>query len=230
MDEDLAFEAFEELFGSKPRYYFSVEYGRLKEYNAYVIKVYKTIKFKLSKRWFSVSRIIKKGLFQSLLISLFRKSHRLRPRRTIALDVYNDFIRNLGSVVEKKHFDPVLVESFNRVNKEYFNSSLEMPNLRFGRVSFVKLASYDFHNDTITVSSIFKDAPIVLIDFLMYHELLHKKLKFSGSLMRKFHTKRFKDEERLFKNYDNINKELELFVRRMRRKLSGKWGSKWWKS
>ena len=213
-DSDLAHEAFVDLFDKDSNYHFSVEYGGLKEYNAQVIKVYNTIKFKLSNRWREISPMIKKGLFESLLVKLFKRSMSFKAKRTTSLEVYLNFVKNLELSSKKKFADPNLVESFNRVNKTYFNNSLDQPNLRFGREAFVKLASYNFHNDTVVVSSIFKDAPLELIDLLMYHELLHKKLKFSGVLSRKFHTTKFRNLERQFLNYDEVEKKLTDFVRR----------------
>lgn len=217
MNEELCVKAFRDLFDKEPSYTFKVEYGHLKEYNAYVIKSFKTITFKLSKRWLNISPMIKIGLFQSLLIKLFRRSKKLKARKTTSLEVYNNFVKGLYLSVEKKKFDPILEESFIRVNKTYFNGSMDKPNLRFGRPAFVKLASYNFHNDTVTVSSIFKDAPNELLDLLMYHELLHKKLKFSGSLLKRFHTYRFRSDEKKFKNYEIVDEELEEFVRKKMR-------------
>ncbi len=215
VDEELAKESFEELYGVKPRYRFYVEYGRLKEYNAQIIKYYSNIKFKMSRRWMNVSPMIKKGLFESLFIRLFRRSKYLKPKKTMSLELYNNFIKNLDLSSKVKKLDPKLLESFRRVNDVYFNNSLDCPNLRFGREAYYKLASYNFHNDTVTVSSIFKNAPEELLDLLMYHELLHKKLKFSGTISKRFHTKKFRDLERQFKDYNNAEKRLNIYVRRM---------------
>ena len=213
-DSELAREAFKELFGRDSNYRFYVEYGKLHDYNAQVIKMYSNIKFKMSRRWLNVSPMIKKGLFESLLASLFKHSKVFRAKRTVSLEIYNDFIKNLDLSSESKKKDPLLYESFKRVNKTYFNNSLDMPNLRFGRAAFSKLASYNFHTDTVTVSSIFKDAPQDILDLLMYHELLHKKLKFSGVISKQFHTKKFRELERQFKDYKSVDKKMTNFVRK----------------
>ena len=221
-DSEFAREAFKEIFGKNSNYRFYVEYGRLHDYNAQVVKVYNNIKFKMSNKWLNVSPMIKKGLFESLLASLFKHSKVFRARRTMSLEIYNNFIKNLDLSSEIRSKDPLLFESFKRVNKAYFNNSLDVPNLRFGRAAFSKLASYNFHTDTVTVSSIFKDSPQDILDLLMYHELLHKKLKFSGVISKQFHTRKFRDFERQFKNYDLVDKEMNKFVRKKQVQLSRK--------
>ncbi len=221
-DSELAREAFKDLFGKDSNYRFYVEYGKLHDYNAQVIKMYSNIKFKMSRKWLNVSPMIKKGLFESLLASLFKHSKVFKARRTVSLEIYNNFIKNLDLSSENKKKDPLLFESFRRVNSTYFNNSLDTPNLRFGRAAFSKLASYNFHTDTVTVSSIFKDAPQDILDLLMYHELLHKKLKFSGVISKQFHTKKFRHLEKQFKDYELVEERINRFVRKKQIQFSRK--------
>ncbi len=218
-ESEIANQAFQELYSTSPENHnirFIVEYGRLKFYNSYAILrkegSLRIVTFKLSNRWKYINETIKKGLIQSLLIKLFSKE--LGKRRTTSMDLYDNFIKNLHLSINKNETDKKLEQSFNRINEKYFNNLVEKPNLRFGRASFRKLASYDFHTDRITVSSIFKEADDDLIDFLIYHETLHKIIKFKGQFKRVFHTRRFRRMEKEFENYKITAEKLRKYVRK----------------
>jgi hypothetical protein len=74
---------------------------------------------------------------------------------------------------------------------------MEIPNLEWGSNSKRKLGSYDYHTDTISISTIFLDSEQELLDYLIYHEMLHKKLKFNSKNNRSYHhTKKFKAKEK----------------------------------
>ena len=86
-----------------------------------------------------------------------------------------------------------------------------MVNLAWGGFSTSKLGSYEYGSDTVIISNIFKEHP-KLLDYIMYHELLHKKFKFKNSGNRSYHhTKEFKKKEKEFEDPD-IEKKLELFL------------------
>jgi len=60
-----------------------------------------------------------------------------------------------------------------------------------------------------------------LLDFVMYHEMLHKKHKFSISGVKsRYHTKEFKEDEKKFGDVKLIEKKLTIFLRKHKRKLS----------
>ncbi len=137
------------------------------------------------------------------------------------MDLYNTFIKKLASVTPKTNVDPYLLDSFNRVNEKYFNGFIEMPNLVWGSASTTKLGSYDFKTDTITISSILKNKD-ELIDYVMYHEMLHKKHKFKSNQGRHlFHSTKFKHDEKQFENAQQIEKQLKklCFMQNVRKLL-----------
>ena len=213
-------EAFEELFSEKAEKYnlvFRIEYSSLKEFNAYAtLKLNfnkRIVVFKLSKRWQNINTMIKKGLVQSLMARLLSKKLGLKPKQTTSIEIYNNFLKNMHLSVEKTKTESRLEKSFERVNAKYFNGFAEKPNLRFGRESYKVLANYNLQNDTITVSKIFMEADNEIIDFLMYHELLHKTIKFKGTFKRFYHTKKFNRKEKEFENYEEMNKKLEEYIR-----------------
>jgi predicted metal-dependent hydrolase len=139
---------------------------------------------------------------------------KLPHHATTNMDLYNSFIKNLHKVSERVESDPVLLESFNRVNERYFNALMEAPNLVWGSDSRRRLATYDYHTDTVKVSTFFRNARQEIIDYLVYHELLHKKLKFNNSGSRSIHhSAEFRRLEGEFDNSAQLEKEIASMLR-----------------
>lgn len=201
-------EAFTRLYPKKEFNYNSkVKYSaKFNDYNANVKYTANNLTFNLSKKWKGVSKEIQIGLIQSLLNRMFKTKI-----KTTNIDLYNIFIKRVHYTVEKIHSDPILEDSFNRVNEKYFYGLIEKPNLKFGRNSFSKLGSYEYGSDTIVISNIFRNN-LELLDYIMYHEVLHKKHKFHNKNGRSYHhTKEFKKKEKQFED-QNIEKKLEFFL------------------
>ena len=117
----------------------------------------------------------------------------------------------------------MLEESFKRINEKYFDGLIEKPNLIWGSQSTSKLGSYRYASDTITISTIFKNADIRLLDYIMYHETLHKKHKFESKNGRHYHhTTEFKQKEQEFENSKQLEREINLLAGRKKvRKVFG---------
>ena len=91
------------------------------------------------------------------------------------------------------------------------------PNLQWGNESTSKLGSYEYGSDTITISTIFRNGEQELLDYVMYHEMLHKKFKFQNKNGRSLHHSReFKKMESMFPNRDIMEKEISLLARKHR--------------
>ncbi|MFO7710508.1 MAG: SprT-like domain-containing protein [Candidatus Woesearchaeota archaeon] len=197
------------LFGSEPPYTFEVTYSnRFKPFNARVEKRAKHICFKLSRKWDGIDPDIKKGLYQELLAKLFSVADDTRY-----MELYRIFVHNMHIAADRIESDPYLVESFNRVNERYFSFDIEMPNLLFGKKTKRTLGSYNFHADTLTISSVLKDGPQEFVDYVMYHELLHKWLKFDYTKRKaRHHTSEFKRLEQQFEDYEGVEKRLKRFL------------------
>ncbi len=99
-----------------------------------------------------------------------------------------------------------LAQSFDRVNSEYFNSSMNRPSLAWSKTfTYRKFGHYDKMHDKVVVSMSLdrKDVPEYVVDFIVYHELLHKKLGDHWSNGRRLsHTSEFFRQEKLFRQYD----------------------------
>ncbi|MEM2916251.1 MAG: hypothetical protein QXT19_02755 [Candidatus Woesearchaeota archaeon] len=218
---DLVREAFNAVFPEKP-YAYSAEVrysGKFRGYNANIRlnKLQKRITLNLSSQWKCVSRDIQLGLVQHLLCRLFREK-----RRSTQIDLYNYFIKSVPRTIAKTKSHPLLAESFSRVNERFFSGMIDQPNLVVGN-GITKLGSYDLGTDTVSISSILLGHPH-LLDYVMYHELLHKKHQFQGSgLKRTFHSSAFREAEKSFPNSAALEKELSKLVMHHKRRSFWDW-------
>ena len=208
-------EAFNQLYPDKElRYSVYIKYSRkFRPYNANV-KLYRSnLTFHLSRDWKKISKEIQIGLVQELLVKILKNK-----KQTINMELYNLFMKNVHIAIPKTKTDPILEESFNKVNDSYFNGMIDLPNLRWGDESTNKLGSYEYGSDTITISSIFKNIhKTELLDYVMYHEMLHKKFKFQSKNGRNLHhSPDFKKMESGFENRDLIEKEISNLARKHR--------------
>jgi hypothetical protein len=219
---DLVREAFNRLFPEKPYVYAaSVQYsGKFKGYNARIQlnRMFKRITLKLSRNWDGVSRDIQLGLVQHLLCRLFRVR-----KKTMHMDLYAHFMRAVPRTVQKTASHPVLEESFSRVNRSQFNGLMEQPNLVIGK-GVSKLGHYDLGTDTVSISGILLEHPH-LLDYVMYHELLHKKHQFSGTGTQRhtYHGAQFRKDESAFPRAAQLEKELSRLVSTARRRSFWEW-------
>ncbi len=210
----IADELYSELFPSETsNYIFSLKYsGRLKDFNGMVRKSGNNLTFILSKKWSRVDRQIQKGLMQHLLLKILNKKG-----HTESIDLYNYFIKSLHISTPKTSEDELLTQSCDKVLEQMQLFDVEKPSLAWGSPTFRKLASYNYQSDTITISSLFQNAPQELVDYLMYHELLHKKFKFKETNGRSLHhSAEFKRWERKFPNSEELEKQLSQHVRKKR--------------
>ncbi len=188
---------------------FSISYsGKFKPYNALVRKSGSLLEFSLSSEWCSVSNEIVLGLLESLSSRIMH----IKGRNSVNIDLYNNFVRSIHVAFPKTERDLVLELCFNRVNEEYFNGLVEKPNLVW-HSSLKRLASYDYHTDTVSVSDVFKGRHDV-IEYLMYHELLHKKLKFTeGNGRTVHHGGLFRRKEKEFTDSELLEREISRIIR-----------------
>lgn len=114
-----------------------------------------------------------------------------------------------------------LGDSFLRVNRQFFGQRMARPRLCWsGRLTHRKLGHYDPVRDTIMISSTLDSArvPVAALDFVMFHELLHKQ---HGTQWRggraQVHTSAFRRDEQRYPQKDAIEALLgRLCVRQKR--------------
>ena len=111
-----------------------------------------------------------------------------------------------------------LEQIFARLNRRYFNGELPAVTLSWSaRKSKRILGHHDYVHDTIVISRSLDndDVPELLVEFVLYHEMLHMKHRPRLSNGRRvYHTAAFRADERRFEHYDEAMAELERLTGR----------------
>jgi hypothetical protein len=159
------------------------------------------------------------------LAQLMFGHHRDAKRRVterMRAEAYVDLateLEGLGGVVEgtRGAFHD-LAESFERVNQKYFGGTMHRPRLTWSRTfTGRKFGHHDGVKDWVMVSSTLDRAevPAFVVDYLMFHELLHKKHGIRWRNGRGHaHTPAFYADERRFERYDEADAWLTKLARR----------------
>jgi hypothetical protein len=186
--------------------------GHFNNYNANVRYTRTHIEFNLSALWKNIDEDIQIGLIESLVIRM----NKIKGINTSGMKLYESFMKGLSKYAKKHRYDPELEESFNRMNEKLLNGMMEKPNLVFANESFRKLGSYEYGTDTVYISTIFKGLPDPekkLLDYVVYHELLHKKHTFNVKNGRhQAHTAAFRNDEKKFRAEADMEKELNAWL------------------
>jgi hypothetical protein len=211
---NLGEQAYSELYGSEPRHEILVRYhGRLQEYNATIRKTPRTLTFMLSRKLEQCEPEIQMGVMQFLLNKLNKTKIKSEH-----IEMYHSFLKKMSDIAPVTKSDPILEASFKRVNEKYFNGMLAQPNLVWGRFSTSLLGTYTYGTDTIMVSSVMENDDN-LLDYIMHHEMLHKKHKFNHSSSRTHsHTKAFRLDEGKFED-KSAEQKLRVFLSMRRPQL-----------
>lgn len=110
-----------------------------------------------------------------------------------------------------------LDQAFERVNRTYFGGRLDAPKMSWSaRTSKSIMGKYNYTTDTLTINRLLNqdDTPIYVIEFLIYHELLHKALGYQVvNDRRRVHTPNFRKLERAFPRYNEANEYLTALAR-----------------
>jgi predicted metal-dependent hydrolase len=153
----------------------------------------------------------------ALIVLLFSKLEQIKPPSEHAT-TYREYInsRAMQNLIRKKrrervkkqivspkgeHYD--LRTSFKRINRKYFEGKMKMPLLSWSRRrTKTRFGHHDAALDTIIISKSLDDPkiPRFLLDYVMFHEMLHIKHKSSfENGRRRMHTKAFSEDEMRFK-------------------------------
>jgi hypothetical protein len=113
-----------------------------------------------------------------------------------------------------------LEKMFSKLNRRYFDSSLEKPTLTWSqRKTRSILGHHDRVYETITISKSLDSAqvPDWFVEFILYHEMLH--IKHAARMIngrRYYHTAAFRQDERRFARYEEAQRWLEQVARQRR--------------
>lgn len=123
-------------------------------------------------------------------------------------------------------FDPMgevrdLDEVFGYVNSFYFGGRLPHPMLAWSAESPRTRLGFFFAPLNLLVANAALDServPRYVLEFVMYHELLHHVEAGSGGVRRRVHhTKSFKEQERRFTHFDDAERWLRRIVSEKKR-------------
>ena len=151
-----------------------------------------------------------------------KKNHKKELLEAVQSEQYQAVLQDielLAGIIERTkgiYFD--LEESFNRVNNQYFNGNIQKPRLVWSRTfNCRKFGHYDIAHDIVMVNSSLDNSEVEVftVDFIVYHELLHKKLgvKSNGQNIIS-HDSEFRRQERLFEQFDKARKHLNCLARK----------------
>jgi predicted metal-dependent hydrolase len=147
-----------------------------------------------------------------LLSRVYRKKVNARTRslyRSYSREIsYKKQSRNIHYTHSGKYFDLAVI--FNRLNSRYFNNELQISTIGWSqKKSYTRLGFYDKTRELIVISKIFDTSlvPLKVLEYLVYHEMLHiRHPEQHRNGRRRIHTPAFRNEERNFPDFDEIQK------------------------
>ena len=108
-----------------------------------------------------------------------------------------------------------LPEICRDINRRYFNDQIEIQKIGWGvRRSWVRLGHYDPTHLTITLSPVLdsQDVPRFVVDFIVYHEMLHAVFEGAADYgFRRHHPPVFCRTERAHPDYEAVKKFIKNF-------------------
>jgi hypothetical protein len=132
-----------------------------------------------------------------------------------------DFENAQGRVEQTGGATHDLAESFERVNKAYFDGRIERPRLAWIRTPTGSVfGHYDSIHDRLCISSTLDHpgVPAFVLDHVMHHELLHKKHGTTWRDNRRHsHTPAFRKDEKAFHRFGEANQFLSRVSRMVSR-------------
>ncbi len=139
------------------------------------------------------------GSRDSELAGIIRRYARGNAFKTLAAELQRaekpNRISAVGEVVD-------LVQVFKKVNRDYFSEKMDQPRLVWStRRAARRMGSYDPESDTVTINRRLDNLgiPPIAVEYIMFHELLHRKLGIRQSGSRRYaHTAAFKKAEAQF--------------------------------
>ena len=108
---------------------------------------------------------------------------------------------------------------FDKLNGMYFAGRLQKPLIGWSlNPSYRRLGFYDRDRNLLVVSRIFdsKKVPQDIVEFLLYHEMLHIDIPITEKNgRRRIHPPEFLQREKLFPNYETIQRWLKKKLKRL---------------
>ena len=179
-----------------------------------------TAKIVISEGFINAPKAVLEALVESAIFGKSQNNTRL-IRTFASTEEYSNVLLELDLIAEVVAENPQgkfynLDELFDKVNHEYFAGSLAKPRLAWSRINtYRKLGHYQSARDRVVMSLTLDRAniPGFVVEFVLYHELLHKYYGAKWVRGRKMvHTKEFRVSESQFKSYNEASKWLDKLV------------------
>jgi len=108
-----------------------------------------------------------------------------------------------------------LEEIFQRLNRQFFKGELSLTRLGWSlHKSRTTLGHYDAGHGMIVINRALDtpEAPALLVEYLVFHEMLHMRFPVERNGHRRVvHSREFRKAEREFPKYEEARKNLKLF-------------------
>lgn len=122
----------------------------------------------------------------------------------------------VGSCGQVHDLEPL----FAKVNATYFDGTVEAPELTWSETVTVRtFGRYEFSRDRVVISASLDhvDVPAWVVEFVLYHELLHKVHGLQRRAQRNLaHTHAFKADERKFARFEEAERFITKWARVLR--------------
>jgi hypothetical protein len=160
-------------------------------------------------------------VLDDIMKAIFRKDKKaqMRVKLNAGKDAFSHILIELAAIAmpasssQGQHHN--LGHSFQRVNQSYFNGELVEPALLWNRNINTRRMGYWSPIRRAVVINILLDSakvPLYVLDFVMFHELLHSVLGSNAGKSKVYsHTAEFRQKERLFSHYQ----EAENFLKKI---------------
>jgi len=172
-----------------------------------------------------------RGLAYILVGKLFRRKIPPGAREIYDRYIKSDEVRLLAQDSKRERGRKVVTSSkgtvydldeiFDRLNSRYFRATLPRPVLTWSaRKTYRILGHHDATHDHITISRSLDsaDVPASVVDYVLFHEMLHIAHPTQHVNGRRYnHTPAFRRDERKFPHYEAAEKWIERNVRRLER-------------
>jgi predicted metal-dependent hydrolase len=151
----------------------------------------------------------------------FVKTHEIQDK---AAENKRERGRKIITSAEGEVYD--LEEIFARINKQYFSNRLEKPVLSWSaRKTFRRLGHHDSVHRTIIISKSLDDkkVPKFVIEFIVFHEMLHILHPTQHRDGRRYyHTPAFRRNEKKFVYFDEAENWIQQNARKLKQKAKRK--------
>lgn len=168
----------------------------------------------------ALAHILLSKLFRRPIASIYQIRYRQWLNRQDVRDKVHQVRQERGRkvVTSPKGENYDLEEIFQELNRSYFEGKMTQPSLGWSRNrSRTRLGHFDPSHHMIVISRIMDaiDAPRVILEYVMYHEMLHllHPEELCGN-RRRIHTPEFRAAERKFPDFKEVQKTLRKFLSR----------------